>query len=571
MLRWDEHPFALKHMADRHFALGVTHLVFHTYTHNPRLDVAPGTSFGAFIGTPFLRGQTWWKSMPLFTAYLARCGFMLEQGNPVADVLWYLGDELDHKPRQDSPFPDGYRFDYVNYDALAHQIDVQGRLLRNSSGITWQVLWLPPQTCGRLTPQTLQRLIELVEKGATVLAAPPMANATLAGGVENQAFAEMVRRLWGEHPAEKGDRTIGGGRLLWGLELKEALELLAIGPDFVSAGGLECCHRRSENADIYFIAAGRDAPLTGNVGFRCQGPVAFWDPLAGMNEPVTLLSRQGEYTYVSLNLPAGGSTFVVFDRAGSSDTRWFSKIEFDGQTIVDAGDRTRLASGRPGRVQGLTGGQENQPWVDYPLVQYDIVAGGRQLLGRLDGHYQLTTGDGQVVEVNIAGARQRTLDGPWRLTFPAGWVAEENQHITLAKLIPWSKLDDPESRAFSGTAAYECTVDVAAIDPDERVMLDLGKVCHIASVSVNGKAVAEKWAAPFRFDISGFLVKGVNTITVQVTNTWYNRLIYDASLPEEQRKTWTIHAPGPQTPMQEAGLVGPVMLHWGKLVDLNGE
>ena len=32
-LRWDEYPFMLKHLADRHFAMGLNHLVFHT----PRL------------------------------------------------------------------------------------------------------------------------------------------------------------------------------------------------------------------------------------------------------------------------------------------------------------------------------------------------------------------------------------------------------------------------------------------------------------------------------------------------------------------------------------------------------
>ena len=109
-LTWNEHPAMLKHIADLHFAEGVTHLVFHTYTHNPRTDWRPpGTAFGAGIGTPFLRGQTWWPQMSEFTAYLARCGYLLERGRPVSDVLWYLGDEQDHKPLQAAPFPAGYR------------------------------------------------------------------------------------------------------------------------------------------------------------------------------------------------------------------------------------------------------------------------------------------------------------------------------------------------------------------------------------------------------------------------------------------------------------------------------
>ena len=33
------------------------------------------------------------------------------------------------------------------------------------------------------------------------------------------------------------------------------------------------------------------------------------------------------------------------------------------------------------------------------------------------------------------------------------------------------------------------------------------------------------------------LKNGANTISVKVTNTWFNSLACDASLPEEQRKT----------------------------------
>ena len=82
-LSWNEDFLPLKDAANRHFARGVTHLVFHTYTHNPRTDwKLPGSSFGTSIGTPFVRGQTWWKYMPELTAFSARCGAMLEAGRP---------------------------------------------------------------------------------------------------------------------------------------------------------------------------------------------------------------------------------------------------------------------------------------------------------------------------------------------------------------------------------------------------------------------------------------------------------------------------------------------------------
>lgn len=58
-LTWNEHLQMLKEVANFNMIEGVTHCVFHTYTHNPQVGfLPPGTSFGSGIGTPFLRGQT---------------------------------------------------------------------------------------------------------------------------------------------------------------------------------------------------------------------------------------------------------------------------------------------------------------------------------------------------------------------------------------------------------------------------------------------------------------------------------------------------------------------------------
>jgi hypothetical protein len=55
---------------------------------------------------------------------------------------------------------------------------------------------------------------------------------------------------------------------------------------------------------------------------------------------------------------------------------------------------------------------------------------------------------------------------------------------------------------------------------------------------------------------------------VKVTNTWFNRLAYDAALPEAQRRTWTIRGPAANAPLEPAGLIGPVVLRIGRTVDL---
>ena len=166
-LTWDENFRDLKEQAVRHFARGVTHLVFHTYTHNPQTDGrVPGTSFGSYIGPPFIRGQTWWPFMRSFTDWTAECCAFLERGKPVVDVLRYLGDDLDHKPDELEYFPAGFKCDYLNADVLFNRLDVRKGRFVLPDGMSYAAIWVPPSV--KVAPMTRARLGELAAKGGRV-------------------------------------------------------------------------------------------------------------------------------------------------------------------------------------------------------------------------------------------------------------------------------------------------------------------------------------------------------------------------------------------------------------------
>ena len=71
------------------------------------------------------------------------------------------------------------------------------------------------------------------------------------------------------------------------------------------------------------------------------------------------------------------------------------------------------------------------------------------------------------------------------------------------------------------------------------------------------------WTAPWRVDVTRSVKPVGNTLEIDVVNLWPNRLIGDAALPPEKRRTKTNvqkfyrgkHAPLP------SGLLGPVTLH----------
>lgn len=471
-LTWDEHLSTLREVANQNTLDGVTHMVFHTYTHNPDPDrYFPGTSFGGGIGTPFLRKQTWWPYMKRFTTYLARNTFMLERGKPVSDVLWFLGDEIQHKPSQKVDFPEGYRYDYCNTDALMTRLDVRDGRWVTPDGISYRVMWIPADQ-KRLLPSTIQRLTELVRKGGVLVADMPEHPATRLEGKELKDFENKVQQLW------KGD--MGQGRVLCGISIDEALRQLAIQPD-VKPTRVQWLHRQAEGADWYMVCAPQEGTFQGNVEFHATGRAELWNPVNGTVSPLAS-NELGGYSSVNLSLDRGECQFVVF-------------------------------------------------------------------------HH-----DGIMQPVPEQKSTVTTLDDlQWTLTFPEGWGIDKQ--FTLDRLQPWCDLDlTDEGKAFSGTATYETTLTLAKKDKRSRYMIHLGEVEEIAVVKVNDQIVDTLWAPPYKTDVTPYVKKGRNKVQVEVTSTWRNRLVYDASLPQEQRKTWVIAGPKAGSELKRYGLLGPVKL-----------
>jgi len=469
---WDENPAMLKAVADANMAEGVTHLVFHTYTHNPQMGfLPPGTSFGGRgIGTPFLRGQTWWPYMHSFTDYLARCSFMFETGQPVSDVLWYLGDEMDHKPDQNAPFPAGFKYDYCNPDVLINRLTVKDGNIITPEGLSYRLLWIPENR--RMLPETVEAIYRLVKAGATVVGNTPQGLATL--NADEKAFAKAVKKIWN---GKAGIRKVGKGRVISGMSLDEAIAGLAMTPDLL-AGEAQWSHFRDDASDWYFVAAPKGKALAQTLDFACQGYPQLWNPVDGS---VTALAceRRGKRTLVPVELPVGGSCFVVFTNKELPVT---PKHTTDSTITPDS----------------------------------------------------------------------------WTLNFPEGWGATGTVEITELK--PWCDIEglSDEAKAFSGTATYSTSFEIN--DTSAEYTLDLGEVAHIAEVSLNGKPLGTLWCKPYSINISEHLRKGRNELTVKVTGTWFNRLVYDAARPAKERKTWAIRTPSPGEKLRPSGLLGPATI-----------
>ena len=455
---------------------------------------------------------------------------------------------------------------------------------------------------------------QLLRDGATILAAPPRANATLSSANSEARFAKLKAELWGKSPAPQGEKRIGAGRLMWGVSIENALQKIGTAPDVTGAENFDWIHRQTADTDIYFVATPAFSPLRGSLGFRATGKVEIFDAISGTSRVATVTKREGERTFVALDLPPSGSAFVVFRKGQSAAS--VASISRDGKTIFDAAAPPKIERGIQiikaiygiendaqrqvdvtARIQemldkgansisgnnGLAGdpalktvksfivtlrtangeqtlrAREGEP-IALPAPNFENLPiealPDSQLLALQNGVYKLTTANGAAREIEVKNATTQTLNGPWTLHFPPGWDAPEK--VDLPTLQLWSELENRAARYFSGTATYQCefSVDDVAV----ALLLDLGEVANIAEVKINGQNAALLWTAPFRCDVSRFVKVGTNRLSVSVTNTWRNRLSYDASLPEAERKTWTLAAPPPNIKPEPSGLVGPVRL-----------
>ncbi|MCX6894121.1 MAG: hypothetical protein NTZ16_01145, partial [Verrucomicrobia bacterium] len=179
------------------------------------------------------------------------------------------------------------------------------------------------------------------------------------------------------------------------------------------------------------------------------------------------------------------------------------------------------------------------------------------------GEYTLEISQRATTKVTLAPPPPAVeLRGAWRVSF-VGVTPPQPQ--VFEQLIAWNKHPDSAVRFFSGAGEHrqEITLDAKAAGGDTRTYLDLGEVRELAEVALNGAPLGVVWKPPFRLDVTGKLRAGRNEISIRVINTWANRLIGDAALPEAERHTWISFKHYDKTDeLPDSGLLGPVRIQF---------
>lgn len=318
---WEQTPFTLKPVADQAFCDGLNKVCVHNFSQSPSLTAKPGYVYVA--GTHYEPGITWWNETPAFNAYLARCSAMLEAGKFVADAIIYHGDNIGHGEQRKTILPtlgEGYDHDNCNSQVLLTRMGVRDGRIVLSDGMSYRVLVLADQQT--MPFADLKKIEALIKAGATVVGRPPtgMSGMPLRRH-EPQKFNELAERMWGGlDGSQVTEKQFGDGKLIWGQTARQVLQREGVPPDFavsgVSDGGtIDWIHRRTEKADIYYVASRWEKPESVDCTFRVSGrQPELWDPVTGETRDATAFRQKDGCTSIPLQFGPCGSIFVVFTR-----------------------------------------------------------------------------------------------------------------------------------------------------------------------------------------------------------------------------------------------------------------
>ena len=344
---WAWSPATLKPTADQELLNGINRIVVHESAHQPLIGKAPGLTLGPF-GQWFNRNETWAEQAGPWVDYLARSSYMLQQGHFGADLVYFYGEDSNLTAIFQHSAPDipaGFGFDYINADALIHELSVANGLIVTKSGMQYKVLGLDPYSRHMSLP-VLRAIHALVENGAVVAGPKPTDDPSLA---DDQAeFEKLSSELFGDG---SGVHKVGKGTVYTGEGLSEVFAALNLKPDFdYSKHGadsdVEFAHRKLINGDIYFVDNRSDHDESIDATFRVAGKQPeLWYAETAVTEPASFTAADGRTT-IPLHLEPWGTVFVVFRKPTSATSRTVPEVTETKVTTIDGPWNISFQAGR---------------------------------------------------------------------------------------------------------------------------------------------------------------------------------------------------------------------------------
>ncbi|MDR2804650.1 MAG: DNA-binding protein [Dysgonamonadaceae bacterium] len=478
-----EHPEMLKTLQDQNYALGINRLVYHVYVLNPWEDRKPGMTLDG-IGLYFQRDQTWWKQVGAWVDYARRCQTLLQAGRPVVDLAVFTGDELPRRaltPDRLLPFIPGI--------FGAEKTEREKLRLANAGVPTRQMPAGVSYSANMFTAEDWINPLrgyayDSFHPDALAQAKPVNGVITLPSGMTYQALL-----VPGKHPMQPNPESMTQattGRLA---QLEKQ--------------GATVIRQPYTHETFDSLGIERDFIVTENTPDYASR-IAYTHRREADTDIYFVSNQENRRRELTVSLRVGGKIPELWYPV-TGDIRRASnwKIENGRTTLplrLDAGESVFIVLQQPAQQASANDGKN---WLEYSEVL--------------------------------------TIASPWTVQFDPLSRGPELP-VTFPTLIEWNEHPDESIRYYSGSAIYSTVFDWDDPRGDNRIFLELDSLYNVATVTLNGKDCGTIWTKPYRLNIASALKRGKNTLKIEVSNTWANRIMGDEDFNAEKdanKRIWT--------------------------------
>jgi len=539
---YSEAPGDLKPFGDAAFCSGVNQIILHSYIHQP-FDLKPGMTLGKF-GGHYNRNNPVWEFNLDWLKYQSRVQYILQKGEPVADVLFYPGDQLPwfYTKSFVNDLPYGIHPNACNIDMLNHKIKVIDGKLSLGGAQLYSLLLLHNST--KMEFSTLKRIAELVKAGAVVYGPKPLEMLSLTD-IKNDVgeFDKLANEVWGK----TSENSYGRGKMISGKPLSEVIKQLNVIPDLTTntqnPKEIMYIHKKMENMDIYFVFNQQNRELNREILFRVTGKTPeIWNAENGIVTKPKIYSIEKNQTRIPVNFKPYESKIFVFKN--NTPLNFIRKVSLAGREIFPL---------------------HNLSDTSFSIPLGEFYKGEFRFTSSSTGEYVFTANDNRVIVKKLAQPEIADLsNSKIRIEFfPISEEAIKPVEVTALKSL--TEFDDPAIKYFAGKAKYTIsfTVPGSFISASDSIILDLGNLSATSEVILNGKLLAYAWQPNTCLSVSR-LLKEENKLEITVANVCRNRFIGDLIQYGSVKSLWTTSPIetilNKDMPLKPSGLMGPLKL-----------
>jgi hypothetical protein len=537
---YSESPADLKPFGDAAFCQGINQIILHSYVHQAK-DLKPGATLMKFAAH-FNRNNPWWEFAQGWMDYQARIQYVLKQGEPLVDVIFYVGDQFPEYFSKSivNELPYGNQANACNFEMLQNAKVVDGKISFGGKQ-SFPVLTLPNTT--NMEFATLKQIARLVNEGAVVYGPKPVQMLSVPEIKNNTSeFDKLAGDLWGK----SAENTYGKGKVISGKPIDEVLKQLGVLPDLNTnlndPKEIMFIHKKLGDSDVYFMFNQQNKPVNRELIFRVSGKTPeIWNPENGSISKPAIFTMDQKQTRIPLSFKAYESKMIVF--RNEKPAQYIQAVSLVGKQIFPIQEKRNAPE---------------IPWATFKNGKFSFTSSQ-------SGEYSFTTNAGQILKQNLIQARSAEIanfKGKIEF-FPISDEVIKPVEITSLKSL--TEFDEPAIKYFAGKAKYTITFSApdGFVTSGDSVILNLGNFDATAEVRLNGKLLAYAWKPDTELTISG-LLKAENTLEITVADVCRNRFIGDLI---QFGKVKSLFTTSPITeilnkdmPLKPSGLIGPLKL-----------